>query len=176
MPTREQMLAHRWLRPFASHLSSPRIWRFNRRGVARGVALGLFAGFAIPIAQTPFAAAVAVAVRANLPVAALTTFITNPVTVPFIYLGAYFVGRSVIPDAGSGLTGAGPDATLVQRAIDWIVTLAGPTMVGLLIFATVSALLGYAAVHVAWRVWVGQRHRRRQRMRTAGPVREGMKA
>ena len=56
MPTREELEANRLLRPFARHLSSPLVWRFNRRGVARGTALGLFSGFAVPVAQTPFAA------------------------------------------------------------------------------------------------------------------------
>ncbi len=159
------MLANRWLRPFASHLSSPRIWRFNRRGIARGVALGLFAGFAVPVAQTPFAAALAVAARANLPVAALTTFVTNPVTFPFIYVGAYFTGRTVMGLPSDRPVSMAPDASFIERGWNWAVTLAGPTFVGLFIFAIVSAILGYLAVHLSWRLWVGQRQRRRRKTR-----------
>lgn len=164
-------MASRWLRPFAAHLSSPRIWRFNRRGVARGAALGLFAGFAIPVAQTPFAALFAVAARANLPVAALATFVTNPLSVPFIYYLAYLTGRTVLDVKTERLSAIGPEAGLVERVLSWTVTLAGPTYVGLLLFAAVSALIGYFAVHLGWRIWVGQRwHRRkRQRARRKGP-------
>lgn len=164
-------MASRWLRPFAAHLSSPRIWRFNRRGVARGAALGLFSGFAIPVAQTPFAALFAVAARANLPVAALSTFVTNPLTVPFIYYLAYLTGRTVLDVKAERLSSLGPEADVVERVLTWIVTLAGPTYVGLLIFATTAAALGYAAVHVGWRIWVGQRwqRRKRQRARRQGP-------
>lgn len=158
-------MASRLLRPFAKHLSSPRIWRFNRRGVARGAALGLFAGFAIPVAQTPFAALFAVAARANLPVAALATFVTNPLTVPFIYYLAYLSGRTVLDVKADGLAALGPEAGLVERVLSWTVTLAGPTYLGLLLFATGTAILGYFAVHLGWRIWVGQRWQRRKRLR-----------
>lgn len=158
-------MASRWLRPFATHLSSPRIWRFNRRGVARGAALGLFAGFAIPVAQTPFAALFAVAARANLPVAALATFVTNPLTVPFIYYLAYLSGRTVLDVKADGLSALGPEAGMVERVLSWVVTLAGPTYLGLLLFAAGAALVGYFAVHLGWRIWVGQRWQRRKRQR-----------
>jgi uncharacterized protein (DUF2062 family) len=168
MPTREELLASRWLRPFAAHLSSPLIWRFNRRGVARGAALGLFSGFAIPVAQTPFAAVFAVAARANLPVAALSTFVTNPLTVPFIYAAAYLAGTTILQVKTDTLLAMSPDAGVVERWLGWAVALAGPTYLGLLLFAIVGATLGYFAVHLAWRIRVSGRWRRRQRRRAAG--------
>ncbi len=165
IPTRDELMASRWLRPFAAHLSSPLIWRWNRRGVARGAALGLFAGFAIPVAQTPFAALFAVAARANLPVAALSTFITNPVTVPIIYYLAYQAGRTTLRMKSQSIFAIAPDAGLFERTLNWAVTLAGPTALGLLIFAAVGATIAYFGVHLGWRLWVGQRWRRRQRRR-----------
>lgn len=165
MPTREELLANRWLSPFAVHLSSPLIWRFNRRGVARGAALGLFSGFAVPIAQTPFAALCAVGARANLPVAALSTFITNPLTVPFIYYLAYLVGSAVLRIKAETIFALSPDAGFIERSLMWVVTLAGPTYVGLLLFAAVSAAMGYFGVHLGWRLWVRQRRQRRLRQR-----------
>lgn len=167
MPTREELLANRWLRPFAAHLSSPLIWRFNRRGVSRGAALGLFSGFAVPIAQTPFAAVFAVGARANLPVAALSTFITNPLTVPFIYYLAYLVGSTLLRVKVETIFALSPDAGFIERSVMWLVTLAGPTYVGLLVFAAVSAAIGYFGVNLGWRIWVGQRWERRRRQRSA---------
>jgi hypothetical protein len=165
VPTRDELMASRWLSPFAARLSSPLIWRFNRRGVARGTALGLFSGFAVPVAQTPFAALFAVAARANLPVAALATFVTNPLTVPFIYYAAYLTGRRVLQVKSDALFAMSPDAGMIERGLTWAVALAGPTFVGLLIFAVVSAALGYLAVQLGWRLWIGLRWRRRQRQR-----------
>jgi uncharacterized protein (DUF2062 family) len=167
MPTREELEANRLLRPFARHLASPLVWRFNRRGVSRGAALGLFAGFAIPVAQTPFAALFAVAARANLPVAALTTFITNPFTVPFIYVLAFLVGKRVIGMKTETLIALGPEAGRLETALGWAVNLAGPTYLGLLIFAGVGALAGWLTVRLGWRIYVGQRWSRRRRRRAA---------
>ncbi len=167
IPTREELLGNRMLRPFATHLSSPLVWRFNRRGVARGTALGLFSAFAVPVAQTPFAALFAVAARANLPVAALATFVTNPLTVPFIYYLAYLVGRALLRLQSETIFALSPDAGGIERAINWTVTLAGPTMVGLLLFAAISAVIGYMAVHFGWRLWVGSRWKRRRQRRSA---------
>lgn len=168
-------MANRWLQPFAARLSSPLIWRFNRRGVARGAALGLFSGFAVPIAQTPFAALFAVGARANLPAAALTTFVTNPLTVPFIYYLAYLVGRALLQIKTDTMFALSPDAGMVERAVIWLVALAGPTYLGLLLFAGVGAVVGYVSVNLGWRLWVSQKWKRRQRQRAvrAAPVAAG---
>jgi uncharacterized protein len=167
MPTREELEANRFLRPFARHLASPLVWRWNRRGVARGAALGLFAGFAIPVAQTPFAALFAVAARANLPVAAVSTFVTNPFTMPFIWVLAFLVGREAIGMKTETLIALGPEAGRLEQALSWAVNLAGPTYLGLLIFAVVGSAAGFLTVHVGWRLWVGQRWQRRRRKRAA---------
>lgn len=166
MPTREELLANRWLRPFAAYLSSPLIWRFNRRGVSRGAALGLFSGFAVPIAQTPFAALCAVGARANLPVAALSTFVTNPLTVPFIYYLAYLVGSGLLRIKAETIFAQSANAGFVERSLIWMVTLAGPTYLGLLLFAAIGGLVGYFGVQLGWRIWVGQRWERRRRQRS----------
>ena len=44
MPTREQLERNRFLRPVAHRVLAPELWRFTRRSVPRGVALGLFVG------------------------------------------------------------------------------------------------------------------------------------
>ncbi len=165
LPTREELERSRLLRPFAARLSSPLVWRLNRRGVARGVALGLFAAFAVPVAQTPFAALFAMAARANLPVAAVSTFVTNPLTVPFVYYLAFIVGRSVLRIKDDAFLAIAPDAGAVERSLTWVVSLAGPTYVGLLLFAAVGAAIGYMGVHLGWRIWVRLRWQRRCRRR-----------
>ena len=55
-------------------LQHPRLWHVSRRGIALGVALGLFFGLLLPIAQIPMSAGVAVALRANVPAAVASTF------------------------------------------------------------------------------------------------------
>ena len=49
-PTREELLASRFIRPFAHRVAHSHLWRFTRTSVPRGTALGLFVGifFLIP--------------------------------------------------------------------------------------------------------------------------------
>ena len=96
MPTRETFERIHWLRPIAHRILLPELWHFNRRSVPRGVALGMLVGVLIPIAQTIFAALFALPARANVPVAALTTFVTNPLTTPPIWLLAYWIGSRLL--------------------------------------------------------------------------------
>ena len=51
MPTRESMEQNRLLRPVAHRVLAPELWRFTRRSVPRGVALGMVTGILFPVAQ-----------------------------------------------------------------------------------------------------------------------------
>jgi uncharacterized protein (DUF2062 family) len=86
VPTRETIDQYRLLRPFAPHLRHPSLWRLTRRSVPRGVALGLFVAVLIPFMHTFVAAILAIPTRANVGVAALLTFVVNPLTIPPLYV------------------------------------------------------------------------------------------
>lgn len=92
LPSREQLLQNRWLGWLAPFLGHPRLWRWSRRGVALGVAIGVFFGLLIPIAQIPLATAASIILRANIPAAAASTLVTNPITFAPIYYAAYKLG------------------------------------------------------------------------------------
>lgn len=68
----------------------------NRRTVALGVGIGVFFSFLIPILQIGAAAVLAVALRANLPVAAAATLISNSFTYAPIGVAAYKVGSALL--------------------------------------------------------------------------------
>lgn len=57
-----------------------------------GLAVGVFFGLLIPIAQIPAAALVALLLRANIPAAVGSTLVTNPITFPPVYYAAYHLG------------------------------------------------------------------------------------
>ena len=61
-----------------------------------GVAVGVFFGLLLPVAQIPVSAAVAVLLRANLPMAVASTLVTNPVTFGPVYYGAYRLGKALL--------------------------------------------------------------------------------
>lgn len=93
IPKRETLVANRWLRWLTPWLGHPALWHWSRRGVALGVALGIFFGLLIPLAQIPVTAAAAIVLRANLPAAAASTLVTNPVTFGPVYFAAYRLGN-----------------------------------------------------------------------------------
>ncbi|MCU0762467.1 MAG: DUF2062 domain-containing protein [Hydrogenophaga sp.] len=96
LPKPEELLNNRWLRWLGPALRHPRLWHFSRKGIAMGMALGIFFGLLIPVAQIPFSAATAVLLRANLPMAVASTLVTNPVTFGPVYYGAYHLGKAVL--------------------------------------------------------------------------------
>jgi uncharacterized protein len=154
LPTRERLLASRWIRPFADHLSHPSLWHLNRRSLARGVALGLFAGFLVPLGQTPAAAAAALPARANVIVAAVATTVTNPLTFAPIYFAAHRVGKTLMGE----FLALDDGALWLAR---WLYGVIAPTALGLLLFGAGSALAGYYVARLLWRWRVVHRWRRR---------------
>lgn len=139
IPAKEQLLANRWVLPFAHRLAHPMLWQVNRRSIARGVALGLFAEFLIPLGQTPAAALMALTVRANVLIASAATLVTNPITLPPIYFAAYQTGQSMLNGRIADLSNAGMFRSLMLG-------FAAPTAIGLLLFAFTASLLGYYIV------------------------------
>ena len=97
-PTRESLEEVRWLRPFAHRVLEPSLWRFTRRSVPRGVALGLIVGIflMIPGLQIIGAALLALPCRANVPIAVAMTFLSNPATTPFILYLSIIVGNRFV--------------------------------------------------------------------------------
>lgn len=165
MPSRETFEKIGWLRPVAHRILAPELWRFTRRSVPRGVALGVLVGVLIPVAQTLFAAFFALPVRANVPVAALTTFITNPLTTPPIWVAAYWFGSwllgfDAVEKGGEALTkGVHPEAVTWAQ---WLLSTAAPaTMLGLVVIAVLGAAIGYLAAAFGWRWWIAHKWKQR---------------
>ncbi len=169
MPKRETFENIRWLRPIAHRILAPELWRFTRRSVPRGVALGMLVGVLIPVAQTLFAAFFALPVRANVPVAALTTFVTNPLTTPPIWVAAYWVGSwllnfEAVERGGKALT-AGVEPETVGWA-QWLLSTAAPaTMLGLVVLSITFAVLGYVVAAFGWRWWIAHKWNQRAMLR-----------
>ncbi len=147
-PSREQIEANPWLRRLAPWLADPKLWCWSRRGVAMGMAIGLFIGFLIPIAQILLAAAAAVVLRANVPIAAAGTFVTNPRTVPPIYYAAYRLGAWA---TGTSATAAVSWADPVS-VLESLGSIGVPLFAGLAITACISAAASYLLISRVW-IW-----------------------
>lgn len=161
MPTREELEKSRWLKPFGKRVMRSEYWRFTRRSVPRGVAVGLWVGiFAlIPGVQIVGSALLSLPFRANIPLAAAMTFLTNPFTTPFLLGASYYVGSLIGMGGEKGVPGRHASVA------DWLTWLfsdaALATVSGLFIIATVSAAVGYAGSLLFWRWWTARKWRRR---------------
>lgn len=169
MPKREELENNRWVGPFARR---PELWRFTRRSVPRGVAVGLLVGiFAlIPGIQIIGSALMCVPCRGNIPLASLMTFLSNPATTPFILAASIWLGNGLgyhadvstfyaLYERGAGL---GDWAS-------WLVSDAAPAMlVGLFIISTVAAAVGYLIAAFTWNWWVLRKRRHQQAQLQAG--------
>lgn len=163
MPTRESLEANRFMRPFAHRVLRSELWRFTRRSVPRGVALGMLVGIIIPVAQIFFAALFSFSVRANVPVAALTTFVTNPFTTPLIWFISYEIGAFILRVDAS--TVVAPVSTALEqtdfdKALQWLTGATLVTAFGIVVVAIVSSAVSYLVTGWVWRIWVGRKRRK----------------
>jgi uncharacterized protein (DUF2062 family) len=168
MPKREDLEANRFVAPFARRHE---LWRFTRRSVPRGVAVGLLVGiFAlIPGVQIVGAALLCVPCRGNIPIAVAMTFLSNPATTPLILAASIYVGNRLgfHADLGTFNQLYAHGAGLKQWAY-WLVSDAAPALLlGLFVISTVTAAIGYLIASFGWRWWIA--HKRRTRHAPSPP-------
>lgn len=163
-PTREQLAKNRFLRPFAHRVLRSDLWRFNRRSVPRGFALGLFVGILVPFAHSFVAAVTAVFVRANVPIAIASTWSSNPATWVLIFPAAYKLGKWLLHiDAATQIQpiSGTMHATQADHLLQQITGAGLATALGLFVIATVLSSLGYVITSFGWRLWIARKRRRR---------------
>jgi len=131
----------------------------------------MFCGLVPGRLQMLSAAPCAIVLRVNLPVAAIVTWYTNPVTILPLYYVAYKLGLFV-----TGSQSAAPphfdfqvfDLPVMEwlpAAVHWFAAMGKPFATGLVLLALMLAVAGYLLVMAAWRgqVLLAWRKRRRSR-------------
>ena len=171
MPTRASMAKNKYLKPIAHRFLLSDLWRFNRRSVPRGVALGMLAGFIVPFGgQTFVALFLALPIRANVPISAVTTFITNPFTYPFWFAIANQIGKFVLRideiTVDSGLEHKMDSG--VGEWMRWLGMEVGVTFLGFVVLGVVFGSVGYLISSFGWRWWIARK--RKARLRKMGNV------
>jgi len=145
-------------RIFGERLFHRELWHISRHSLAGGLALGLF------LACTPtipfhmvLAALFAIFLRVNLPVAVITCWVNNPLTMFFIYTSSLKMGQFLAGDSGSVLQvrqfGESWESFYKYTSYLWT---------GSLVLGTIVALAGYLAVRIIWRYLVVRRWKERK--------------
>jgi len=174
LPDHEAIRGNRWLAPFESTLLHPRLWHLNRHSAAGAVATGMFCGLIPGPFQMLGAAICAVIFKVNLPLALFTTLYTNPVTIVPLYVIAFGIGKFAL-----GLFGLADDAIFVappeygdaglvvwiEELGAWMIHLGEPLVLGLVLLATILAVLGYLVTRFTYRLYLVRawRHRAARR-------------
>ena len=171
MPTPESLEKSRFMAPIAHLVLRPELWRFTRRSVPWGVAVGTVVGIflMIPGLQIIGAAFACLPFRANIPIAAGMTFLSNPATTPFILATSIGFGNRLL----------GSDATLsalwtlyhrhapIGDYGRWMLSEAAPALLsGLALISLGLGLLGYGLSAFLWRLWVAHKWAQRGRLRS----------
>lgn len=144
----DQVTQHPWLKPLAGRLRHRSLWRLRCESVARGAAVGLFWAFVLPAGQIAAVVAHCSVWRANIPVAALMTLVTNPLTIGFWWWLAYHLGAWVLGAPAP----ADPDSLGAEGVGAWLSAYGWPAVVGMATLALGSATVGYLGVKLVWRL------------------------
>ena len=167
LPRAESITDNRFLRVLSPWIAHPRLWHLHRRAVALGIAIGLITGLIPGPIQMLLAALIAIPLRANIPAAVFATLYTNPLTFVPLYLLAYQIGSLVTghdgpvvlpPDIAFSVSGLW---NAIPALFHWFVSLGDTLLIGLAIQASLTALCGYIATLVVWRIVVTRRWRGR---------------
>ncbi|NKF52432.1 DUF2062 domain-containing protein [Shewanella sp. WXL01] len=147
MPNPEELKNHKYLKVFGNLLHKPNLWALNRKSAPGAFAIGLFAAW-VPIPfQMILAAALAIFFNVNLPVSVALVWLTNPVTMPFMFYAAYLLGAKIM--------GRPEQEFHFEASWAWVEsslsTIGLPFLVGCGVLAVVSAIVGYFVMSNLWK-------------------------
>ena len=135
------------MQPFRHLRADQRLWAIRRQTVVPAVALGVFFAF-MPIPGHPLLATLAALWRrVNIPVAAVTTLISNPLTMPPIFFACYRVGAYLLRIP--------PEPIEFEMSLDWVanvlINIWQPMLLGCVFIGSLASLFAYAVLDLFWR-------------------------
>lgn len=147
MPDHTVIKHQKALKVFGTVLYNPNLWCLNRRSAAGAFAVGLFMAF-IPLpSQMIMSAGIAILCGVNLPLSVALVWITNPITMPFIFYFSYKVGAWIMK--------VPPQDFHFELSWEFLLhqmhTIGPPFLLGCIICGIIASLLGYFGIRGLWR-------------------------
>jgi uncharacterized protein (DUF2062 family) len=168
IPSMKSMKHSRQLKSLRPYFKAVPFWSREKQPIARGIAAGL-AGAVIPGFQIFYATFLAIVLRGNLPVALISTFITNPLTfVPITYF-IYYIGTLFVKDDRTNF--------VIQKFVwdysslqafwhnvsAWILQFGKAYFVGLPFVSLGLGLIGYFGTILIWDASIFLSHKKKKR-------------
>jgi len=138
------------LKIFGPAVLQANLWHINKKSVSRGFAIGAFCAFLpIPGIQMLLAAFLSITFAANLPLAVILTWITNPFTyIPIVYFAIKIGG--IFINAESSYEIKSEEINILTDLMQYW----EPLFLGSLILSIISSLLSYILIRAYWRYYV----------------------
>lgn len=157
LPDPHTVKNHRALKIFGHGLHHPNLWALNRRSASGAFAVGLFIAFVPLPSQMLMAAGLAIVFRVNLPLSVALVWLTNPLTMPFFLYICYKIGTWLLQIE--------PQKFYFELTWtflrDQFYSICLPLLMGSLICAIVSAIVGYLSVYSLWSYSIRRHWRKR---------------
>lgn len=158
LPNPETLQQNKDLKFLSRWIAHPALWHLTRKSTSRAFLIGLIAAW-IPIPfQMVLAATLAVIFSANLPIATALVWITNPVTMPIMFYGAYLFGAHILQHH--------PVNVEFHLSWHWISEslhiIGYPFLLGCISLGLISGLSSYLIIQLIWRYSIVKRWRKRK--------------
>ena len=149
-PKLDSVKEEKILKIFGPAVLQANLWHINKKSVSRGFAIGAFCAFLpIPGIQMLLAAFLSITFAANLPLAVILTWITNPFTyIPIAYF-AIKIGELFISAESAYQIKSEQINILTDLMQYW-----EPLFLGSFILSIISSLLSYILIRMYWRYYV----------------------
>ncbi len=154
---------HKNLRFLGKLLHNPNLFHLNKHSVSRAFLVGTFFAFMPILGQMPLAALFSVWLGCNLPLAVALVWISNPITIPPIFLATYKFGAWILDVPHTPFN--------IELSWEWFSeTIAGiwqPLFLGSFIVATILSISSYFTIRLLWRYHVVSEWKKRRLRRAS---------
>jgi hypothetical protein len=161
MPDHDKVRSHKHLQVFGTLLHDPNLFHMNRRSISGAFAVGLFCAWLPLPFQMIVAAAAAIYIRVNMPLAVALVWTSNPVTMPPLFFFAYKLGAWVL--------GLPHGKFHFELSFKWLtnelLNIWQPFLLGCFIMGVISSAAGYFVIRGLWRLHIISHLKRRKEQR-----------
>lgn len=159
IPTPEQIKKNKSLSYLKIFFKKPNLWYLNKYSISKGFAVGFFCAW-LPIPFQMLVAAIAsIIFSTNLPISVALVWITNPVTMPFLFAIAYKVGAYFL-----GIKNINFDIDFSFDFLSYIMSDVFPViLLGSTLIGTIGSIIGFFLIRLIWRFSVIKRWKIRKK-------------